>query len=329
MPSLVSVGVAGTGAFVPERRITNSDLETMVDTSDAWIRERTGICERRVVEEGVVTSDLAAEASRRALEASSVSPSDVDFIIVATSTPDQVFPTTACHLQAKLGAERAGAIDIAAACTGFIYGVAIGAQFIATGTYRNVLVVGAECLSKITDYTDRTTCILFGDGAGAVLLQANAPRGRILSSFLRGDGSGAEVMQVPAGGSRMPASLDSVSNRMHYMRIRGREVFKFAVLKMVELVEEGLRSNGLGREDLGLIIPHQVNMRIIELALKKLEYPPEMAYTNIDRYGNTSAASVPIALDEALREHRLVPGKAVVCVAFGAGLTWGSLVMKW
>ncbi|MBI1851598.1 MAG: ketoacyl-ACP synthase III [Planctomycetes bacterium] len=325
----MKVGVAGTGSYLPPRRLTNQELEKMVDTSDEWIRERTGIRERRIVDEGVVTSDLAVEASRQALAAASVSAEDVDFIIVATSTPDNIFPATACHVQHKIGATRAATIDISAACTGFIYGVAMGAQFIATGTYRNVLVIGAECLSKITDYTDRTTCILFGDGAGAVLLQADAPHGHVLSTFLRGDGSGGEVMQVPGGGSRIPASIESVQNRMHFMRIRGREVFKFAVMKMVELIEDGLRSNGISREELGLIIPHQVNMRIIELALKKLDIPPDQAYTNIDRYGNTSAASIPIALDEAVRENRLVSGKAIVCVAFGAGLTWGSLVMRW
>jgi 3-oxoacyl-[acyl-carrier-protein] synthase III len=329
MPSLVKVGIAGTGSYLPPRRLTNDDLEKLVDTSDEWIRERTGIRERRIVDEGVFTSDLAVEASRRALADASVSAEDVDFIIVATSTPDNIFPATACHVQHKIGATKAATIDVSAACTGFIYAVAMGAQFIATGTYRNVLVIGAECLSKITDYTDRATCILFGDGAGAVLLQADAPRGQLLSSYLRGDGSGGEVMVVPGGGSRIPASLESVQTRQHFMRIRGREVFKFAVMKMVELVEDGLRSNALAREDLGLIIPHQVNMRIIELALKKLDFPPDRIYTNIDRYGNTSAASIPIALDEAIREKRVPLGKAVVCVAFGAGLTWGSLVMRW
>ncbi len=277
----------------------------------------------------MVTSDLAVEAAKRALESASVPPEDVELILVATITPDNIFPCTACHVQHKIGATHAGAFDISAACSGFIYAMAAGSQFIASGSYRNVLVIGAETLTKITDYTDRNTCILFGDGAGAVLLQAEAPRGQILSSFIRGDGSGAEVMHVPGGGSRVPASVESVQNRLHFMRIRGREVFKFAVLKMVELVEDGLKANNLKRDDLGLIIPHQVNLRIIELALKKLEYPAEKAYTNIDRYGNTSAASIPIALDEAVREKRPIPGKAVVCVAFGAGLTWGSLVMRW
>lgn len=329
MSSLRRVGIAGTGSYVPERRLTNFDLEKIVDTSDEWIRERTGIIERRVVENGTVTSDLAKEASERALAKASLKPGDIDLIILATITPDTTLPATACHLQRKIGAEKAGAFDVAAACSGFINALVIGWQFVRNRTYDHVLVVGAETLSAFTDYKDRNTCVLFGDGAGAVVLSPDAPQGEILSGFLRTDGSGAEMMYIPGGGAKLPASHETVKKRLHFMKIRGREVFKFAVNKMAELVAQAIEENGGNYDDLGIIIPHQVNIRIIDAALKKLNLPKDKVYLNIQRYGNTSAASVPIALDEAIQDNRIAKGKYVVFVAFGGGLTWASCLARW
>jgi len=323
------VVVAGTGSFVPERRLTNADLERMVDTSDDWIVSRTGIRERRIVEPGVASSDLGEAAARRAMEAAGIGPEDLDLIVVSTVTPDQSFPSTACHIQHRLGAPRAAAFDVSAACSGFLYGLTTGWQFVATGQYDHVLVVGVDIMSSIVNYQDRSTCVLFGDGAGAVVLRPGSGRGELLYSFLRGDGSGSDFMNVPAGGSRRPTSRQTVEEGLHYMTFRGNAVFKFAVDKMRELIEDALRRNGWTTADVGLVIPHQVNTRIIEAALKKLDLPMERVFVNIERYGNTAAASIPIALDEAVREDRLVPEKLAVMVAFGAGLTWASGVIRW
>lgn len=329
MSDPIRVGIAGTGSYVPERRLSNLELEKMVDTSDAWIVERTGIRERRIVAEGMTCSDLAFEASRRALESSGVLAKDLDLIIVATVTADSPLPSAACLLQHRLGAEKAAAFDLAAACAGFIYATSTGKQFVKSGRYKNVLVVGAEVLSSITDYQDRNSCILFGDGAGAAVLTADASQGEILSTFLRGDGSGADLIHIPAGGSRLRTTHQTIEDRGHYMKLRGREVFKFAVSRMTELIESAIAKYDMKEDDLGLVIPHQVNLRVIDAALRRLEIPPEKVFTNIDRYGNTSSASIPIALDEARRAGRLVKDKYVICVAFGAGLTWGSIVLRW
>ncbi len=329
MTDIIRVGIAGTGSFVPDRRLSNFDLEKMVDTSDAWIVERTGIRERRIVDDGVTCSDLALAASQRALESSGVAAKDLDLIIVATVTADSPLPSAASLLQHRLGAEKAAAFDLAAACAGFIYAASTGKQFIKSGRYKKVLVVGAEVLSSITDYEDRNSCILFGDGAGAAVLTADAPHGEILSSYLRCDGSGADLIHIPAGGSRLRVTHKTVDDHGHFMKLRGREVFKFAVSRMTELIESAIAKYAMTSDDLGIVIPHQVNLRVIDAALRRLEIPTEKVFTNIDRYGNTSAASIPIALDEARRANLLVDGKYVICVAFGAGLTWGSIVLRW
>ncbi len=324
------VRIAGTGASLPSKVLTNRDLEAMIDTSDDWILERTGIRERRIASPGETTSLFATRAAEAALERAGVLPKDIDTIIVATITPDHVFPSTACHVQQGLGASRASAFDLSAACTGFLYALDVGWRMVASGGYRHVLVIGAECLSAITDYQDRATCILFGDGAGAVVLSPAGPEepGEILWTRLAAAGND-EVMVVPGGGSAVPASHDSVERRLHFMRIDGKRVFKFAVSTYRDLVAQALAENGLTTADLKLLIPHQVNLRIIEAAQKKLDVPPEKVYVNIDRYGNTSAASVPIALAEADREGRLEAGDVFMMVGFGAGLTWGAAMIRW
>ena len=309
--------ITGIGSYLPNKVLTNYDLEKMVDTSNDWIIQRTGIKERRIVENGVTTSDLATQASLRAMEDAGVSPKDLDMIITSTITPDHIFPSTSCYIQQKIGATRACAFDILAACAGFIYALSIGQSFINSGAMKTVLVVGAECLSKITDYTDRATCVLFGDGAGAVVIQRNPVKHEILSSTLAADGSEADVLIMPGGGARNPASLESVQQRLHYIQFRGKEVFKLAINNITNLILETTRENGLTLDDIDLIIPHQSNLRIIEATMEKLGLPMEKAFVNIDKYGNTSSASVPIAIDEARKEGRLRKGNIVMLVAFG------------
>jgi len=321
--------ITGIGSYLPSKVLTNYDLEKMVDTSNDWIIQRTGIKERRVVENGVTTSDIATQASLRAMEDAGVSPKDLDMIITSTITPDHIFPSTSCYIQQKIGATRACAFDILAACAGFIYALSIGQSFINSGAMKTVLVVGAECLSKITDYTDRTTCVLFGDGAGAVIIQRNPIKHEILSSNLAADGSEADVLIMPGGGARNPASLESVQQRLHYIQFKGKEVFKLAINNITNLIIETAKENGLTLNDIDLIIPHQSNLRIIEATMEKLGLPMEKAFVNIDKYGNTSSASVPIAIDEARKEGRLRKGNIVMLVAFGGGLTWGSSVIRW
>ena len=321
--------ITGIGSYLPNKVLTNYDLEKMVDTSNDWIIQRTGIKERRIVENGVTTSDIATQASLRAMEDAGVSPKDLDMIITSTITPDHIFPSTSCYIQQKIGATRACAFDILAACAGFIYALSIGQSFINSGAMKTVLVVGAECLSKITDYTDRATCVLFGDGAGAVIIQRDPVKHKILSSILAADGSEADVLIMPGGGARNPASLESVQQRLHYIQFRGKEVFKLAINNITNLILETTRENGLTLDDIDLIIPHQSNLRIIEATMEKLGLPMEKAFVNIDKYGNTSSASVPIAIDEARKEGRLRKGNIVMLVAFGGGLTWGSSVIRW
>ncbi|MDO8140529.1 MAG: beta-ketoacyl-ACP synthase III [Candidatus Brocadiales bacterium] len=321
--------ITGIGSYLPSKVLTNCDLEKMVDTSDDWIVQRTGIKERRIVENGVTTSDIATQASLRAMEDAGVSPKDLDMIITSTITPDHIFPSTSCYIQQKIGATRACAFDILAACAGFIYAMSIGQSFVNSGAMKTVLVVGAECLSKITDYTDRTTCVLFGDGAGAVIIQRNPVKHEILSSNLAADGSEADVLIMPGGGARNPASLESVQQRLHYIQFKGKEVFKLAINNITNLILETTKQNGLTLDDISLIIPHQSNLRIIEATMEKLGLPMEKAFVNIDKYGNTSSASVPIAIDEARKEGRLHKGDIVMLVAFGGGLTWGSSVIRW
>ncbi len=326
--------VLGTGSYVPERVLTNHDLEKMVDTSDEWITQRTGIRERRIAADEDACSDLALRAGRRALESAGIEASDLEAIILATVTPDTYCPAGAVYVQAGLGAKQACAFDISAACTGFIYASAVAGSFISSGLYSKVLVIGAETLSRFVDYTDRNTCILFGDGAGAVVLsrtngESSATKSELIDHYLRTDGDDCELIEVPGAGSRRPANHQSVEERLHFLTMQGREVFKFATRAMLELLEKACERNGVTMEDIDLIIPHQVNHRIIDAVRRKVEIPDEKLLINLDRYGNTSAASVPIALDEAVRDGRLERGKLVLLVAFGAGLTWGYTLIRW
>ncbi|MFD0699085.1 beta-ketoacyl-ACP synthase III [Paenibacillus sp. GCM10027628] len=327
--NLIPVGVLGTGKYVPDRILTNQELETMVETNDEWIVTRTGIRERRIVAEGQATSDLCYEAAQIALANAGISAEQLDLIIVATITPDMAFPSTACVLQEKLGAKKAAAFDLSAACSGFVYGLANATNFIATGTYKYALVIGADCLSKITDYTDRNTCILFGDGAGAVVI-GEVPEGRGFKSFeLGADGSGGPLLKIEGGGSRNPASQASVDQRLHYIYMAGAEVFKFAVRIMGNAADEALRKAGWDKGDIDLLVPHQANMRIIQASLNRLEMTEDKCMINLDKYGNMSAASIPVALAEAVEQGRLNEGDRLILVGFGGGLTWGASALVW
>ncbi|MGO4185635.1 beta-ketoacyl-ACP synthase III [Paenibacillus sp. TAF43_2] len=323
------VGIIGTGKYVPERILSNKELEAMVETNDEWIVTRTGIKERRLASAEEATSDLALHASREAIAAAGLTAEDIDLIIVATITPDMFFPSTACLLQDKLGAKQAAAFDLSAACSGFIYGLATGTSMIASGMYKNVLVVGAETLSRITDYTDRNTCILFGDGAGAVVL-GPVEEGRGFQSFVLGaDGSGGDLLKVHGGGSRVPASEESIQSKQHFIHMAGNDVFKFAVRIMGSVAEEALQKAGLNKEDIDLLIPHQANIRIIQSALNRLSLSEDKAMINLDKYGNMSSASIPVALAEAVEQGRVSEGDRLVLVGFGGGLTWGASVLVW
>jgi 3-oxoacyl-[acyl-carrier-protein] synthase-3 len=320
----IPVGILGTGKYVPERRLTNQDLEQMVETNDEWIVSRTGIRERRIADPAQATSDLAYEASLRALQAAGMTADQLDLIIVATITPDMFFPSTACLLQERLGAKQSAAFDLSAACTGFIYALATATGFIKTGMYRHILVVGAECLSRITDYSDRNTCILFGDGAGAVVV-GEVAEGRGFRSFVLGaDGSGGELLRMAGGGSRIPSTAQSVAEGRHFLEMNGRDVFKFAVRVMGSSAEEALAKAGLGKNDIDLLIPHQANVRIIQSAMERLDLPEDKCVINLDRYGNVSSASIPLALAEAVEEGRAKEGDCLLLVGFGGGLTWGA-----
>jgi 3-oxoacyl-[acyl-carrier-protein] synthase-3 len=321
--------IAGTGMYVPERILTNADLERMVETSDEWIRERTGIAERRIGAPDQASSDLALIASRRALEAAGLEPGDVDQIILATTTPDRLLPSCACTLQAKLGAHNAAAFDVFAACTGFIYGMGIARGVIGVGAADTVLLVGVEMLSRIVDYEDRNTCVLFGDGAGAAVIRPCAPGDGILSVAIHSDGVLGDLLEVPAGGSQRPASERTVHERAHFIKMRGRELFKVAVRGMEDSLRRALGDAGLTPADLELVIPHQANQRIIDATRERLGIPADKMILNIARYGNTSSASIPISLDEVVRAGRLKPGDAIGFVAFGGGATWGATVSRW
>jgi len=326
---LLRARIAATGSYVPERVLTNFDLEKMVDTTDEWIRERTGIRERRIAAEKEAASDLAYEAAKAAFKKTDIKPKDIELIIVATVTGDMPFPATACHLQQKLGLKKAAAFDINAACSGFLYGLSIANGFIKSGTYKRILLIGSELLSRITDWEDRSTCVLFGDGAGAAILEAtNEDRG-IISTHLRSDGSMWELLHMPGGGSRNPASKDTVKKKMHCIKMKGNETFKIAVRTLEGLVRETLAENKLKISQLSMLIPHQANLRIIQATAERLDMPIEKVMVNIDKYGNTSAASIPIALDEAVRQSRVRDGDYVLLEAFGGGLTWASVLIKW
>lgn len=326
---LIPVGILGTGKYVPEKVLTNADLEKMVETNDEWIVTRTGIRERRIAAPDQATSDLAYHASVDAIKAAGLTAEDIDLIIVATITPDKFFPSTACLLQDKLGAKRAAAFDLSAACSGFIYGLATASNMISTGMYKNVLLVGAECLSRITDYTDRNTCILFGDGAGAVVLGPTTA-GRGFKSFVLGaDGSGGELLKVEGGGSRCPSTALSVADKSHYIYMAGNDVFKFAVRIMGGAAEEALRKAGIDKSEVNLLVPHQANVRIIQSALNRLNLSEDKCMINLDKYGNVSAASIPMALADAVDQGRVNEGDKLVLVGFGGGLTWGASVLIW
>ena len=320
--------IAGTGSFLPERRLTNDDLSKMVDTNDEWITQRTGIKERRIAGPNESTATLGAAAGRRALKAAGIDAKDLDLIVCGTISPEMTFPSTACFIAADLGLTSTPAFDVTAACSGFIYTLETAASFIKAGRYRNVLAIGAETLSRITDYKDRSSCILFGDGAGAVVLQRSNDTSRgVIYSALHADGHGWEMLCCKPG-SRHPVSELLIASGDQYMKIKGREVYKFAVQRFEELIEDAMHKCELTPDQIKLIVPHQVNKRIIDSAMDKLGLGPEKAYVNIDRYGNTSAASIPIALDEAWREGKLSPGDVFIMVAFGAGLTWANAVVR-
>jgi len=321
--------ITGTGSALPERVLTNFDLERMVDTSDEWIVTRTGIKERRIAAEGEYTSTFATLAAQRALEAAGVAAEEIDLILVGTATPDFPFPATACVLQQNLKASRAACFDLSAACSGFIYALSTADKFIRTGCAKKALVIGAEVLSRIVDWTDRNTCLLFGDGAGAVVLEAVQGESGVLSTHMHSDGNHWELLHQKGCGNRNPASQKSVDDRLMYITMQGNEVFKLAVRAMGEVALEALSANGLTTEDVSLFIPHQANLRIIESVGKRLSIGADRTFVNLHRYGNTSAASIPIALDEAFRGGRIKEGDLVLLDAFGGGLTWGAAALRW
>ncbi|MFN4244167.1 MAG: beta-ketoacyl-ACP synthase III [Tepidisphaerales bacterium] len=321
--------ITGTGSYLPEKRLTNDDLSKMVDTNDAWIVQRTGIRERRIAAPDESTATLAAAAGRKAIDDAGLRPEDIGLVIVATCTPEMAFPATGCIVAHRLGMPNTGGFDLSAACTGFVYALHTAAAFVRSGMQRHVLVIGAETLSRVVDYKDRSSCILFGDGAGAVVVSQSpdASRGFIYGQLFSDGGPLSDAMLLKPG-SRHPICQQLLDAGDHLMRLKGREVYKFAVSKFEELIHDAMQRCELTSDTLGLIIPHQVNQRIIDSAMEKLRLPPEKAFVNIDRYGNTSAASIPIALDEARKAGRIAPGSTVVFVAFGAGLTWGNAVVR-
>ncbi len=322
--------ISAINHWVPERILTNADLEKMVDTSDEWIRTRTGIRERRILEDGKASSDMGAEAVKLLLEQRRMESEEIEVIIVATVTPDMFFPSTANLIQDKVGAKNAWAFDISAACSGFLYALALGAQIIEAGKHSKIVVVGTDKMSSITNYNDRNTCVLFGDAAGAVLLEP-APEEDIgvLDFILHSDGSGAEYLHMKAGGSKFPATLETVANDWHYIYQDGKTVFKFAVQKMADVSEEVILRNNYSGKDVKLLIPHQANLRIIDAAAKRLGLPPDQVLINIDRYGNTTAATIPLALSEAYQDGRVEKNDLLVLATFGAGFTWGSALVRW
>ena len=324
-----SVGVVGTGYYLPSRILRNSDLEKLVDTSDEWIRARTGIRERRIVSEHEAASDLAVNAGAEAMKSAAVNPDEIDLVIVATLSPDMLFPSTACIVQHKLGLKRAFAFDIEAACSGFLFALSIAEQYITNGTCKTVLVIGAEVFSRIVDWQDRNTCVLFGDGAGAVILQKAETGSGIISIRLGSDGSGADLLKLPAGGSRLKTSHETIKDRQHFIKMNGKEIYKFATTAVVKAIKAALDEQTISSAEIDLLIPHQANIRIIECIAEKLKIPMGKVFVNLDKYGNTSSASIPIALCEALEQNRIKKGDIIVFVGFGAGLTWGTAIIKW
>ena len=324
-----TVGIVGTGSYLPEKILNNHDFERMVDTSDEWIFSRTGIRERRIAPPGTPTSDLCIEAAGNALDMAGLKPDDIDLIIVGTISPDYRFPSTACMVQHKLGCRQIGAFDVSAACSGFLYGLSIASNYLGNGECKVALVLGAEMLSSLTNYEDRTSCILFGDAAGAAIVHSGASNGHIIDVTMGSDGSGGDIMIVPSSGSAMPVSPETVEKKLHKMVIRGREIYKYSVSKVGSIVAEICEQNDFKVEDLGMIIPHQMNMRIIEAAAKRLGTPVEKWYANIERYGNTSAATIPVALDEVVRNDLVKRDDLIAMTAFGGGITWAGGLLRW
>lgn len=323
--------ILGTGSSVPKKILSNDDLTRLVQTSDEWIYERTGIRERRMASDKESTSTFAIEAARKACQSANIQPQDIDLIIVATVTPDRLLPSTSCLVQAALDAKKAAALDVVAGCTGFVYGLATAQSFLRNNLARKILLIGAETLTRFVDYTDRRTCVLFGDGAGAVVLAKNPDQNSnsgLLSFQLKADGTGADLIEVPAGGSRFPSSHSTVEEKMHFLKMKGADVYRFAVSSIVDLITETLDYHELDPMDVDIVICHQVNERIIDAAAKRLPIPKERFYSNVERYGNTSAASIPIALDEALREGKCKKGSLALLVGFGSGLTQGIAVVR-
>jgi 3-oxoacyl-[acyl-carrier-protein] synthase III len=326
---LRNAGIIGIGSFAPEKVLTNSDIEKIVDTTDEWIVTRSGIRERHIIEEGTTASDLAVEAASRALRSAGLSADAIDLVICATLTGDMPFPSTACLVQNRIGAVNAAAFDLQAGCSGWVYSLTVASQFVRAGAYNNVLVVGVDLLSTVTDWTDRSTCVLFGDGAGAAVVGPVEAGKGVLSTCLGSDGAGGDLLKIDAGGSKLPASEETVRNRQHYIKMNGREVFKFAVRIMGEASIKALDMCGMTPQDVDLFVPHQANIRIIDAAAERLGLCSDKVFVNVERYGNTSAASIPIALDEAYKGGRIKPDDVVVVVGFGAGLTWAAGVLKW
>ena len=323
------IGILGVGAFVPEGELTNTDLEKIVDTTDEWIRERTGISKRHKADAETATSDLAAGAGLRAIEDAGIKPTDIGLIIVGTATPDMFFPSTACLVQKALEAPQAAAFDVSAACSGFLYGLSIAEDFVNSGKYEYVLVIGAETLTKIVDWSDRTTCVLFGDGAGAAVVGRVGEGRGIVSSYMASDGGMGDLLKLPAGGSRMPSSEETVRNGMHYVKMQGNKLFKAAVKTMASAAVKALEDAGYTADDLEILVTHQANQRIIDATARRIGVPQEKVYSNVEFFGNTSAASIPIALAEAKKKGILKEGMLVELVSFGGGLTWASVLLRW
>ena len=321
--------ITGWGMAVPARVLTNADIEKMVDTDDEWIQSRTGIRQRHIANEEESTATLAKDAALNALRVANLNPTEVNLIIVSTSSPEHLFPATACLVQDWIGATHAGAFDLSAACSGFIYALNMASQAIRSGSLQNALVIGAETLSRFVNWEDRNTCVLFGDGAGAFVLQAGDEPGGVLSAVMRSDGSGGDLLSIPAGGSRLPTSPETILNKQHTIHMNGREVFRFATRVIAQATKEAVQSAQLRMEDIQLVIPHQANLRIIDAAMRGLEIPLDQCFINVERYGNTSTASIPIATCEAIQQGRLHAGDNTVFVGFGAGLTWGAAVVRW
>ena len=327
--ALRSVSIIGTGSYLPEKVLTNEDLSRIVDTNDEWITTRTGIKERRVAAKDEYTSDMAAKAALKAIEQANISPEEINLILVATATPDMLFPATACFVQKKIGATGAACLDISAACAGFLFGIEIAEQFITSHTYDTVLVIGADKLTSITNWTDRNTCVLFGDAAGAAILRHRGGSHGVISTYIGSDGQYSDILFMPGGGSRCPITRENVDLNLATIHMSGKEVYKQAVTAMVSAAQKAVEQAGLSVQDIACVIPHQANLRIIEGIADRLDIPLERFYVNLDRYGNTSAAAVAVALDEANRTGRIKPGDYILMVVFGGGLTWASTVIEW